>query len=414
MKQLRTVFLFEFRNYARSKSFLILTVLLAAAAGIALSIPRFRQAIGPGGPPAESEKKQIMAVADRTESGNIATALKAAFPDRKILAVGEGIDTLKENVENGKYDSAVFADSLLHDTYVVKNIGLTDTAKEQIEEALTALYRLKALEQLGVSPAETQKILSARASSDVVKTKSGKDQTRNFFYTYIVIFLLYMAILIYGQLVASSVASEKSTRAMELLIISTRPENLMFGKVLGAGTAGLLQLTLILGSGYGFYNLNLSYFEGNRIVQSIFGMPASILLYALLFFLLGFFLYAFLFGAMGSLVSRMEELSQAVTPITFLFVIAFIIVAMSMGSGQVDNPVMTVCSYLPLTSPMAMFARIAMGKVAGWEIALSILILAASTVGAGFLAAAIYRTGVLLYGKPPKLREIFSMLKSSR
>lgn len=412
MKKMRTIFGFEFRNYAKSKSFLILTVLLVAAAGVALSIPRLQEAFGPGGgSPAE---RQTVAVVDKTGTGAVVPALTAAFVDKKVAAVDLGIDALKAEVGNGKYDAAFVVDSGLHYTYVVKNLGMYDTTPAQAEEALLAVYRSQALQKLGVSPAESQKILSARMQSDVVKTADGKDQMKNFFFTYVMIFMLYMAILIYGQLVATSVATEKSTRAMELLITAARPTDLMFGKVLGAGTAGLVQLAAILGSGYVFYHLNESYYRNNEIVQSIFGMPASILLYALLFFLLGFFIYAFLYGALGSLISRMEELNQAVMPVTFLFIIAFMIVMFSMGSGQVDNPLMVALSYIPLTSPMAMFVRIAMGNVAGWEVALSVLILVASTVGIGFLAAAIYRMGVLLYGKPPKPGEIVAMLRNSK
>ncbi len=161
-----------------------------------------------------------------------------------------------------------------------------------------------------------------------------------------------------------------------------------------------------------FITSTRSYFKNNEIVKSIFDMPLSILLYALLFFFLGYFIYAFLYGALGSLVSRMEELNQAVMPVTFLFLIAFFIVIFSMTSGNVDNAAMIVCSYIPLTSPMAMFVRIAMGNVAAWEIVLSVAILVASTVGIGFLAAAIYRIGVLLYGKSPKPKEIFAMLRN--
>jgi ABC-2 type transport system permease protein len=188
----------------------------------------------------------------------------------------------------------------------------------------------------------------------------------------------------------------------------------MFGKVLGAGCAGLLQFVLIFGSGFTFYNLNASYFTDNMIIQSIFNMPLSILLYAILFFVLGFFIYAFMYGALGSLVSRMEELNTTIMPVTYLFIIAFMVVMFSMSSGNVDNAAMLVCSYIPFTSPMAMFVRIAMGNVAVWEIIVSVVILIGATIGIGFLAAAIYRMGVLMYGKPPKPNEIIKMLKNSK
>ena len=130
--------------------------------------------------------------------------------------------------------------------------------------------------------------------------------------------------------------------------------------------------------------------------------------------MLGFFIYAFLFGALGSLANRSEDVNTLVLPVTMLFVVAFLVVMTSMGSGTVDSPLMVVCSYIPFTSPMAMFTRIAMGSVAAWEIILSVAILIATTIGVGYLSAAIYRVGVLLYGKPPKLSELFRILKRSK
>lgn len=411
MKQLGTIFRFEFRNYAKSKPFLILTILSVITIGIALNIPRIQESFDSGSKPVSTETETV-AVADKTGTGQIAANLTAAVKDKKFQPVSADISTLKNDVEAGKYTSAVYVESALNYTYVVKNIGLYDDTKDEINNVLLSVYRAQALQKYGVSAADTQKLLSAQVKADVVKTAEGKDQEKNFFYTYVMIFALYMAILIYGQLVASSVATEKSTRAMELLITSTKPNNLMFGKVFGAGTAGLLQLALIFGSGYLFYNMNRQYFSENPVVQSIFNMPLSILLYALLFFLLGYFIYAFLYGALGSLISRMEELNQAVMPVTFLFIIAFFIVMFSMASGSVDNTAMVVCSFIPLTSPMAMFVRIAMGNVSAWEVIISVAILVASTIGVGLLAAAIYRMGVLLYGKTPKPKEIIAMLRN--
>lgn len=409
MKQIGIIFRFEFKNYVRTKTFLLLTLCLVIAIGIGLNVPRIQESFAADG--GTSSEAETVAVVDKTGTGQVAPVLTAALKDKKFQPVDADLNTLKNDVDSGKYSAAVYAESTLHYLYVVKNIGLYDTTKEEISSVLQNLYRLQAMQQNGISAADAQKLLAAQVQADVVQTVQGKDQEKIFFYTYIMIFLLYMAILIYGQLVATSVASEKSTRAMELLITSAKPKSLMFGKVFGAGTAGLFQLAVIVGSGYVFYNLNRSYFNGNTIVNSIFDMPLSILLYGLLFFFLGYFIYAFLYGALGSLVSRMEELNQAVMPVTFLFIIAFFIVIFSMASGDVDNVAMVVCSYIPLTSPMAMFVRIAMGSVAPWEIIVSVAILIVSTIGIGILAAAIYRVGVLLYGKAPKPGEIFAMLR---
>ena len=109
------------------------------------------------------------------------------------------------------------------------------------------------------------------------------------------------------------------------------------------------------------------------------------------------------FFDIGSTASKLEDINTSVMPITFLFIIAFFVVIFSMTSGSVDNTLMKVCSYIPFTSPMAMFTRICMSTVAWYEIAISIAILIVSTIGVGCIAAKIYRVGVLLYGTTPKI-----------
>ena len=234
----------------------------------------------------------------------------------------------------------------------------------------------------------------------------GKDQMQNFFYTYIMIFALYMVILLYGQMVATNVATEKSSRAMEVLITSAKPTSMMFGKVIASCLAGLIQLVAVFGSALLFYNLNKSYWDNNMVIDSIFNIPPELLVYMLVFFILGFLIYAFMFGAVGSTASKLEDINTSVMPITMLFIIAFVVVMTSMSSGEVDNTLMLVCSYIPFTSPMSMFTRIAMSTVPWYKIGASIAILIGSTIGVGVLSAKIYRVGVLMYGTTPKIKDI--------
>ena len=149
------------------------------------------------------------------------------------------------------------------------------------------------------------------------------------------------------------------------------------------------------------------------IINSIFNMPLDLLIYMLLFFILGFLMYAFMFGAVGSTASKLEDINTSVMPITLLFVIGFLVVMLSMTSGNVDTLLMKICSFIPFTSPMGMFTRIAMSTVPFYEILISILILIGSVIGIGVLSAKIYRVGVLLYGTTPKISSLIkSILKA--
>jgi ABC-2 type transport system permease protein len=213
------------------------------------------------------------------------------------------------------------------------------------------------------------------------------------------IFALYMVILLYGQMVATNVASEKSSRAMELLVTSAKPTSMMFGKVLASCIAGFTQLVLVFGTAILLYNVNKEALS-NPLIASLFNIPVGLFVYLILFFVLGFLIYAFMFGAIGSTASKLEDINTSVMPITFLFIIAFMVVVFSMTSGEMENVAMTVCSYIPFTSPMAMFTRIAMGTVAWYEILISVVILIGSVFGVGVISARIYRVGVLLCVNP--------------
>jgi len=288
--------------------------------------------------------------------------------------------------------------------YYINNLSMYDTNTAIAGEVLGRIYQMNALMGSGMTAEQADEVMNIPITGETETL--GKDQIENFFYTYIMIFALYMVILLYGQMVATNVAAEKSSRAMEVLITSAKPTSMMFGKVLASCLAGLFQLIAVFGSAVVFYNLNKSCFSGAGIVDSIFNIPPELLVYMLIFFILGFLIYAFLFGAIGSTATKVEDINTSTMPLLFMFIIAFMVVMISMSSGDVDNMLIKVCSYIPFTSPMAMFTRIAMSTVAWYEILISVVILAGSVIGVGVLSAKIYRVGVLLYGTTPKLGAI--------
>jgi ABC-2 type transport system permease protein len=328
----------------------------------------------------------------------------AAFIDYDVQVTDEDASYIKEQITSGNAEGAFVMTGPTSYTYYVNNLSMYDANEAIANEVLQRIYQINAMIGSGMTPEQAGEVMNIQITSDVEML--GKDQMQNFFYTYIMIFALYMVILLYGQMVAMNVATEKSSRAMEVLITSAKPTSMMFGKVLASCIAGLAQLIAIFGSALLFYNINKEYWGGNEIVDSFFNIPPELFGYMLVFFLLGFLIYAFLYGAIASTVSKLEDINTAVQPVTFLFLFGFMVVIFSMTSGTVDNLLMKICSYIPFTSPMAMFTRVAMSTVPWHEIAISIGILAGTTVGIGFLAAKIYRTGVLLYGTAPKIGAI--------
>lgn len=412
MKQFKTILKFELLNYIKNKVFVGITIFLVAAIAVVMFFPLIAESFGSQSSEATNSKPVMLIVNDAFDNSDmLKESFSSAFADYDVQITNDGIDSVKSLITSESAECAFVIKSDSEYDYYVNNNSLYDEKTMIADSVLQNIYRVNAMVKSGVSPQDANKIMNVQIEHNT--TSLGKDQTKNFFYTYIMIFALYMVILLYGQMVATNVATEKSSRAMELLITSAKPVSMMFGKVIASCIAGLIQLVAVFGSAFLFYNMNKSYWGDNFIIKSIFDMPLDLLLYMLLFFILGFFIYAFLYGAIGSTASKVEDINTSVMPLTFIFIAAFMVVMVSMSASSVDNLLMRVCSYIPFTSPMAMFTRIAMSTVPIYEIIISVVILIASVIGIGVISAKIYRVGVLLYGTPPKLGAILKAIKKS-
>ena len=405
MKQFGKILKFELKGYMRNKVFVGITIFLVVAIAIVMFIPNIIAAF-------ESDEGDVTPTDLPTmlvyaEDENLSAIVKEYFGNAFVhynVKVAEGsVEDLKDDIISGNAECAFVMNSASSYTYYVNNLSMYDSNTAIADTVLQEVYRINAMVQNGLTPEQAGEIMSVQIESGTETL--GKDQMQNFFYTYIMIFALYMVILLYGQMVATNVATEKSSRAMEVLVTSAKPTSMMFGKVLASCIAGFSQLVLVFGTAILLYNVNKEALS-NPLIASIFDIPIELFIYLIVFFVLGFLIYAFMFGAIGSTASKLEDINTSVMPITFLFIIAFMVVMFSMSSGSVDNTAMLVCSYIPFTSPMAMFTRIAMSTVPWYEIAISIGILVASTFGIGILSAKIYRVGVLMYGTSPKISNI--------
>ena len=419
MKQFGKILKFELKYYLKNKVFVGVTVFLVLLIAAVMFFPRITAMfeedntvdVGDVGNVEigdEQNQDDLPVMLIKAEEAELAEMVRetfaAAFNGYNVQITDSAIDDVKSTITAGEAECAFVLTSPIEYIYYVNNLSMYDSNASMADEMLRHLYQTNALVQSGLTAEEAGDIMNIFVSGSVESL--GKDQMENFFYTYIMIFALYMVILLYGQMVATNVATEKSSRAMEVLITSAKPTSMMFGKVIASCLAGLIQLVAVFGSALVFYNLNKSYWGGNMIIDSIFNIPTELFVYMLVFFILGFLIYAFMFGAVGSTASKLEDINTSVMPITLLFIIAFIVVVTSMSSGNIDNTLITVCSYIPFTSPMAMFTRICMSTVPLYEILISIAILIGSTVGIGVISAKIYRVGVLMYGTTPKLSAI--------
>lgn len=404
MKQFTKVFKFEFLNIIKSKAFIFLTLLMFIGTTVTLFYPRFSN--HKKLPGMDESKPAKLAVFDA--AGETGEFIKENMTSYEITLC-ESETQADALLKDESVDAAIVITSPLSYTYSVNDMSLYDETTQTVSALLQYRYREIRLSEFGLSESQIAEIQSAVAVPEIKVV--GNDQSQSFFYTYILMFMLYMSVITYGQMIAQSVATEKSSRAMELLITSAKPDSLIFGKVLGAGFAGLSQILIILLWVVACYKVNAPFWEDNFFIASIFDMPVSLIAYTAVFFVLGFLIYAFLYGALGSLASKMEDIGTLTTPLTFLMVIAFMVPIVSISSGKVDTGIMKVLSFIPFCSPMAMFARIAMSTVKPLHIAISIIILIVSNIAIGYVAVLIYRMGILMYGKPPKITQVLKQLK---
>ena len=411
MRQFRTILGFELQNYFKNKIFVGVTIIIMLAVAGVMFYPRVASFFTQGNEAGQGDRPIMLVATDSSElpASTTEAVFRRSFPRYQIKVTTDRVEQVKEQVKSGKAKYALVLSDTSY-TYYVNGLAMADSNVATANSAVKDLYQLKMLRRHGLSAEQAGQVMTVQIKPNVQNL--GKDQTKNFYSAFIMIYALYVAVMTYGQMVATNVASEKSSRAMELLTTSVSPVAMMFGKIIASCLAGLTQLVGVFGSALLFYNLNRASWQGNQMINSIFNVPPDLLLYMILFFLLGFFIYGMMFGAVGSLVSKPEDIGSVAMPIILVFVIGFAVVMSSIEDP--NNAIgMKICSFVPFTSSMAMFARIAMGSVSTGEIALSIAILVVSTVLIGILAAKIYRAGVLMYGTRPKLRTIWRSIRQA-
>lgn len=416
MRQFFTVLKFELGNYFKKKSFIISTVIISLLIIIGLSIPNFvdlssilfdEDQNNTGAEDIVDEEKSNLAIYDENNAISNKDALNTYFPNSNWKVV-KSQDELKKLVEDENVEAGFYVKKLTEYNYVVQNTNLNDVNEEQFNEFLKNEYVKYKTSKEGIDFDKVNSIYNTSIVSSIEIL--GKDSANNYMYAYILIFALYMMIIMYGQLIAMSVTSEKSNRAIEVLVTSTNTNNLIFGKVIAGAIASIAQVAVIMSSGLISYKLNGKVWNG--VLDNIFKIPSELILTFAIFGILGYIFYSFIFATLGALVSKTEEIGTSVGPVMMIFIVVFIISIFGLSNG--DSTLMKVCSYIPFASPMTMIARVGSGSVTSIEFIISSLILIVSTVLVGMGSAKIYRMATLMYGNPVKLKNALKWIKREK
>jgi ABC-2 type transport system permease protein len=290
----------------------------------------------------------------------------------------------------------------------------TSQATALVRQATQIVATRDRAARLGVSAADLARI-GAPVSFELTPAdanaarRNEADLTPAYLMAVIFIVLIFMAVQLYGNWVAASVAEEKSTRVMELLVTAATPRQLLAGKVLGNGAAGLTQYAVVLGAAVaGFFGqdtISRAIYGGSGATSGVAAMTVPLALGFGAFFVTGFLLYAVLYAAAGSMVSRLEDIQQMVGPLTMLGLAGYLLAFFSVN--VIDASWVQLVSLVPFLSTFIFPARMVLAAPAPWEYVVALGLSIVALVGALWVAARVYAAGVLLYGQRPTLRAVW-------
>jgi ABC-type Na+ efflux pump permease subunit len=412
MKKFGVIFQYELMNYIKNKSYVITTVIIALVAGIIMFVPNFidigsvtgenKNDVSDENSGADSDSTIL--VYDKSGMVTDISFIQNFYHDDAIKKAS-GENELVDKVKADEVSAGFVVNSLTDYDYYVYNQSMTDDNQVVFTQVMTVLNQMVYCQKNGIDYATLTQAFNPQI--DCHENILGKDMGSN--YCYGLVMIIFMIIIMYGSMVATSVTQEKSNRTMEVLVTSVDTNLLFFAKVLAGAVAALIQSAVMLGTVLISYKINQDKWGG--MLNMVLDIPANVLVVFALFGIGGFLFYTFIYGAMGALVSKTEDINKSAGGVQMVIMIVYFITLASLT--DVDGIMIKVTSFLPVSSYSAMFARVAMGSVNTWEIVVSFIILVASIVVVGIIGAKIYRMGTLRYGNPIKLSNAFKSIKEN-
>jgi len=353
------------------------------------------------------------------EAGDNQPQLTRYVLERRIVQADEDI----QKVINNDYTAGGKADQ--DKAYLILPAGIFDGAKPEYRSKNTSDFGIRSLESAISQAVTARKLERAGLTGDKIKdftrrveldtkklTAEGgaqDDGGMGFIIAFVMLFFMYMTVLFYGLFMMRGVIEEKQSRIVEIVVSSVKPFEMMMGKLIGIGLVALTQIGIWVTSVALLSTIGLSIFAARGV--SLPHIPMSMLIFFVLFFVLGYFLFATLYAIVGATVGSEEEAQQAQFPVTILVVIPMMIFTTVMANP--NGPLAVTLSMIPFFAPTLMMLRIAVINPPLWQVLLSMAIMVVTIVGAVWLAAKIYRVGILMYGKRPSLAELGRWLRYS-
>ena len=410
-----TVLSFTFRDQVRKKSYIISTVIMVVLIVAALCIPSIVDAVksgsGSSSPQSGSGTQGTFYLLDDTGIFTDTSLLGKALQgyDVKPAAQAQKDGIIAQTKGNPKIALAVVKQSggsISYDYYVKS--GGDGPDPDTLSTVFKNIYDAKLLSSQGVSGGVITNVLRGVSYS---VHQQGKGMLSGYLPAILISILLFMSIYMYGYWVAMSIASEKTSRVMELLITSTKPSKIVIGKSIAMGLLGLLQLLIVIAASV--ITFKLAYpknFDLGGLTINFSGFTPYYAAMLVAYFIFGFSLYAMISAVAGATVSNAEDIRTAIMPVSMVAVISFYF---AYGTIMIpDSSAAVAASLVPFSAPFSMPSRILMADVPAWEIAASLGLLAVTTVLMAWVSIRLYSSAVLHYGKKLRISELIAMAKN--
>lgn len=427
----------EFRERVVKKSFIVTTLLTPVLMALLMVAPALIMNLS-------TPDEKNMAVIDN--SGIIYPALVKEGNSIEYLKFDKVSVPLDSALASDKYEAVLWINEDVADNPQNAILYMHESGSLEIESALNGFisktvedtrlkrYNIDNLSQILDEIAVTSNIRTLRIDDE--GNEKNISSLTSFMLGLAMTFILYMFLLMYGQMVMTSIIEEKNNRVLELVVSSVKPMQLMLGKIIGVGLVAVLQITIwallicvmsafvmplfmpdgmaeqIAMMNNGTFNPSASSFDPDMVkalaMFTSVAYIAKLFMYIALFLIGGFLFYSSIFAAIGSSVDNIQDASQLQTFAVLPIIIALVF---SLSIGNDPNSTAAVwLSMIPFTSPMVMLSRIPF-DVASWQIWVSLAILYASFVGMAWIAGKIYRVGIFMYGKKPTIKDLIRWAK---
>lgn len=393
----------EFLETVRTKAFVIGTILTPLILGMVIGLPTFLM------------KKNAEKVRDyyiKDDSGFIAASLQEQLPQVIRLKTWEG--TKEEGtaaIKSKEIETFIYIPADVYESYSFDFQAQTISDKQSIaivENAISAIIRSKKLIEKNIKKEDVAVILKRATAQTFSVSKEGKkakDADAAFFIAYILVFMMYMSVLSYAPRMVQSTVEDKNNRVVEVVVSHVKATDIMAGKIVGNAFVGIFQYLI-----WGSLAAVIINFVGKSYVSGVFSQVNPIIFaYFVLYFVLGYLIYAIAFAAIGAMFSDMRDAGNMMTPFIMLAVLPMILFAPIAQAPQ--STLALWASEFPFFSSL-MLMRIGISEVPTWQIVLSIMLQLVTIAVELWLAAKIYRIGILSYGKKPTMKELVAWIKA--